>query len=173
MTEGELFIDASLFLGMHSAHEATRAACKTFFVEHLRGSVVMSLEHVGLCDDIIWRNPRAIQDLYYPFMDNLHTDMRIERRAYKQADLRVAARTRSLRGLALCDRLLLAMVMNRGGTLCSVNRALLRRPGLPVRPPEATTEAVFPDRLERLYQQSMCLRISRECSRRNVQCIME
>ena len=48
------YIDASVFLGMHSPNEAIRIACKNFFVRRLNRSIVMSLEQVGKCDDVIW-----------------------------------------------------------------------------------------------------------------------
>jgi hypothetical protein len=153
------FIDSSLFLGMHSAVEATRRACKGFFVERLQGSVTMSLEHVGRCDDVVWRHGRQVQDAYYPFMDNLHTDMRIVRRGYQEEDLRLALSSARLEGLQLYDRLLLAMVINQGGTLYSVSQRLVERTDLPVRPPPSSPEEAFPGELERLYQTSLRLRV--------------
>ena len=115
MSESKDFIDASLFMGMHSQDEATRIACKNFFVERLHSSVMMSLEHVGRCDDMVWQYGREVQDAYYPFMDNLHTDMRIVRRGCEEQDLRLALTSPLLQELPMLDRLLLAMVINRGG----------------------------------------------------------
>lgn len=87
---GDIFIDATVFLGMHSSDETTRRACKGFFVQRLNDRVCMSLEHVGMCDDVIWAQPRTVQDAYYPFMDVLHTDMKIDRRGYTRGDLALA-----------------------------------------------------------------------------------
>jgi hypothetical protein len=156
------FIDASLFMGMHSQREATRLACKAFFVERLGVGAVMSLEHVGRCDDVVWQFTREVQDVYYPFMDNLHTDMRISRQPYQEEDLRTALSSKLLEGLPLFDRLMLAMVINRGGTLYSVSSRLVGRGDLPVRAPTTTAaaEAVFPGGLEKLYQASLQLRVA-------------
>lgn len=159
MSEGSEFIDASLFMGMHSQDEATRIACKGFFVERLHSSVMMSLEHVGRCDDVVWHYGRTLQDLYYPFMDNLHTDMRIVRRGYEEKDLRLALSSPLLQELPMFERLLLAMVINREGTLYSVSRRLLGRKDLPVKAPSANQEARFPGNLEQLYSVSLQFRV--------------
>lgn len=153
------FLDASLFMGMHCADEATRVACKGFFVERLHGSVTMSLEHVGHCDDMVWQHGREVQDVYYPFMDNLHTDMKIARRGYQEEDLRLALSSPQLEGLPMFDRLLLAMVMNQQGTLYSVRPRLVGRPSLPVHAPPGGPERLFPQKLEHLYKSSLALRI--------------
>jgi len=153
------FIDAGLFLGMHSNDEPIRLACKGFFVQRLRASVTMSLEHVGHCDDVVWQCDRDVQDVYYPFMDNLHTDMQIVRRGYQEHDLRLALSSPRLDGLPMFDRLLLAMVIHAEGILHSVDERLLKRQDLPVRAPTATIEESFPAQLERLYQASRRLRV--------------
>src|SRR5690348_16405212 len=106
------FIDASLFLGMHAISHTLRSACKAFFVEHFADEVFMSLEQVGLCDDIIWRHPRAIQDHYYPFMDLLQSEMRIRRIPYVDSDVRESCTAR-FNGAGLLDRLLLGQVRAR------------------------------------------------------------
>lgn len=157
--KGDVFIDASLFMGMHSSAETTRKACKGFFVEWLFDSVVMSLEHVGRCDELVWRFARSIQDAYYPFMDNLHTSMRIERRSYEEADLRMTLESPLLSGLAMYERLLLGMVLNAKGILYSASPRLCNRQDLPVRVPSAALELCFPDKLEDLYQESLMLRV--------------
>ncbi|MBV9139641.1 MAG: hypothetical protein JO115_01740 [Pseudonocardiales bacterium] len=155
---GDVYVDAALFLGMHSTDESMRIACKSFFAARLSDHVVMSWEQVGRCDDLVWRFPRAVQDAYYPFMDNLHTDMRIERRGYDAADLRVGLLA-ELDGLAMHERLLAGMVLNRNGMLWSVSPRLLAHASLPVRAPKADVELLFPDALERLYRTSLALRV--------------
>ncbi|MGH8885872.1 MAG: DUF6190 family protein [Egibacteraceae bacterium] len=157
--KGDAFIDASVFMGMHSSAEATRKACKGFFVQWLFNSVVMSLEHVGRCDELVWRFTRTIQDAYYPFMDSLHTSMRIERRSYEEADLRMTLGSPLLKGLPMYERLLLGMVLNAKGTLYSVSPRLCHRQDLPVRVPSVAVELFFPERLEGLYQKSLMLRV--------------
>ncbi|MFF4563556.1 DUF6190 family protein [Streptomyces sp. NPDC001435] len=154
--------DAALFLGMNSADETLRIACKTFFVTRLDRTLVMSLEQVGRCDDVIWGYGRELQDAYYPFMDNLHTVMDIRRLGYDAADLR-----RALDGDGIPDRLpaherlLLGMVGNRKGLLHSASPRLPHHTGLPVRAPAPVDgpEPDFPEPLEALYRQSLVLRI--------------
>ncbi|WP_020672401.1 DUF6190 family protein [Amycolatopsis nigrescens] len=156
----ERYIDASLFMGMHSVNEAVRLACKTFFAERMGQTLVMSLEHVGRCDDLVWRYPRAIQDEYYPFMDNLHTDAAIRRIGYDEKSVRTAQSTPELAGLDLGDRLLLGMVLNGGGELHTVNPRLTGRPELPVRHVASPGTARFPALLETLYERSRVLRVA-------------
>lgn len=153
-----VYVDAEIFLGMNSADESVRLACKSFFAARLFDRVVMSFEQIGRCDDLVWRFPREVQDAYYPFMDNLHTDMRIERRGYDATDVRVGL-TADLDGLAMHERLLAAMVLNGNGTLWSVSPRLLAHGSLPVRAPEADEELLFPEALERLYRASLTLRV--------------
>ncbi|WP_035841196.1 DUF6190 family protein [Kitasatospora azatica] len=158
------FVDATLFLGMNSAEESVRVACKAFFVARLAGRVTMSLEQVGRCDDLVWQFSREVQDAYYPFMDFLHTVMAIDRTGYTEDDLRHAPDSAKYGELATHERLALGMVINRGGVLRTVSSRLLGRPELPaqaVQPtPEPAAEPSFPQPLERLYQQSLALRLA-------------
>ena len=158
-TPARVFIDASLFLGMHSRDESVRVSSKNFIVGRLQEGVTMSLEHVGRCDDIIWRYGRTLQDAYYPFMDNLHTDMRIERVGYEEEELRLALDSPLLAELSLFHRTLLARVLRTGGVLFTVSPRLLGRRALPVQSPVSGPEAEFPERLERLYRTSLELRL--------------
>jgi len=163
---GPIFIDASLFLGMHAASNGLRSACKAFFVRHFCDEVFMSLEQVGLCDDIIWRHPRAIQDQYYPFMDLLQSEMRIRRIPYADIDVSESLTPR-FDGASVLDRLLLAQVRARGGVLYSPRHVRLKRyEGSIIEPdPRAALDAgsqaerVFPERLEILYRTSLALRL--------------
>jgi hypothetical protein len=156
-------IDAALFMGMHSAEDRVRTACKNFFVRGLaaRRPLAMSLEQVGLCDDLIWRQPRAMQDAYYPFMDNLHSELRIVRFGFRQGDVRTALEAAPLRGLSIGDALLLAPALHRGGRLHTVSPRLAGRPGTGPfldSPPDGPEES-FPPRLEQLYRESLTLRV--------------
>jgi uncharacterized protein DUF6190 len=152
----EVYVDAALFMGMNSTDEATRIACKSFFVTRLDDRLVMSLEQVGRCDDLVWRFPREIQDAYYPFMDHLHTYMNIDLRGYDPADLECDPGDDSL---PAHERLLLSLVISRGGVLHSASPRLIGRRGLPVHAPVGDVERVFPQPLERLYQASLALRL--------------
>lgn len=154
------FVDATVFLGMHSTDSSLQRACKWFFAQRLAGQVFISLEQVGYCDDIVWHFPRKIQDDYYPFMDHLHTDMNLIRIGYSAEDVSSAQQSAYLGGLPMAERLLLGMVLNRGGTLYSLNPGLLDRRDLPVRPPAmppGSVDITFPPALEQLYQASLTL----------------
>ncbi|MFF0475775.1 DUF6190 family protein [Streptomyces sp. NPDC004284] len=159
-----VFIDATLFMGMHSQDDAVRAGAKAFFAGRLAagdaGRVVMSWEQVGRCDDLVWGYERRTQDEYYPFMDVLHTDLAIDRIPYDEDDVRRAFTTPALDGLPTHERLLLAQVIGRGGVLHTASPRLLKAAGdLPVVPVDTGAEAAFPAYLEDLYQRSLVLTV--------------
>ncbi|MCM1965316.1 DUF6190 family protein [Streptomyces sp. G1] len=158
------YADAALFLGMNSEDEDVRRACKAFFVDRLDGSIVMSLEQVGRCDDIIWGFSRELQDAYYPFMDNLHTVMDIRRLGYEEADVLRATGAELPRTLPVHERLLLGMVRGRKGLLHTASPRLAATTGFALRAVAGTDgpEALFPEPLESLYQQSLALRVPAE-----------
>ncbi|MFH1439756.1 MAG: DUF6190 family protein [Candidatus Woesearchaeota archaeon] len=151
------YIDAYVFLGMHSKDEPTRVACKNYFVERLDDKVGMSLEQVGKCDDVIWQYSREAQDIYYPFMDNLHTVMDIERTPYHERDIQEALTNPELQDLDISGRLTIGMALARRATLYSVNPNLASS-GLVSRPKDGE-ELTFPEELEQLYRQSLGVRI--------------
>ncbi|MBP2328747.1 hypothetical protein JOF56_009132 [Kibdelosporangium banguiense] len=159
---GDVFIDSALFMGMHAEDDSIRRACKNFFVRRLAGGrIVMSLEQVGRCDDLIWsKYGRTEQDTYYPFMDVLHTDITLDRVPYQEQDIKTAQSAAILDGLELTDRLTVGMVLARGGELVTVNPRLASNDGLPVRAPDGGTELGFPPYLERLYQRSLLVRVA-------------
>ncbi len=162
-SSAEPFVDATVFLGMHSTDSALRRACKYVFTQRFADRILMSLEEVGRCDDIVWRFSRETQDSYYPFMDQLHTEIDFVRIGYSTEDVDRAQRSPELAGLPVSERLLLGMVRNRGGALYSLNPRLLDRPDLPVRapdpPPPGADDVTFHPALERLYQTSLALRV--------------
>ena len=153
------FFDASIFLGMNTDDEDLRTASKNFFAARFGGVVLTSLDQVGACDDVIWRYLRELQDVYYPFMDLLHSVMRIDRQPFAEADLTRAIGDSRLKGLTVGDRLLIGKVAQAGGRLYSLRRRLTDRSDLPVQMPEPGSERRFPDHLEALYQASLRLRI--------------
>ncbi|MFE9137427.1 DUF6190 family protein [Streptomyces sp. NPDC012693] len=167
-----VFVDATLFMGMHSKDDAVRLAAKAFFAGRLaagdEGGVVMSWEQVGRCDDLVWGYERGVQDEYYPFMDVLHTDLAVERAAYTEDDIRRACTTPEFDGLPTHERLLLAQVVGRGGVLHTASPRLTSRTGLPVVPivPDGSAgtvpETAFPPYLEDLYQRSLVLTVVSE-----------
>ncbi|MBM7168632.1 hypothetical protein JQK87_09450 [Streptomyces sp. G44] len=162
----DVYVDASLFMGMHSADPAVRDACAAFFAAHLHRPVVMTYEEVGRCDDLVWSHSRHEQDVYYPFMDVLHSLMPIRRRAYTAADWAALARLPSQADdLAPRERMLLASVLAAEGELVTVNPRLtvLAAAGLPVRTPLPASGAVrfadADDVLDGLYRTSLTLEV--------------
>jgi len=151
------YLDASVFLGVHSKEERIRVVCKNYFVKRLNDKVGMSLEQVGKCDDAIWKLSREQQDAYYPFMDHLHTIMDIQRVPYTEKDIQEAVANPQLQELEISDRLTLGMALARRTQLYSVNPRLAGRDSVCV--PQAGDELTFPEELERLYQQSLEVRI--------------
>lgn len=165
MAEQPIVVDGALFLGMHADDEPTRRTCKTFFVRRLSEQVWMSLEQVGWCDDVVWSYPRAAQDAYYPFMDTLHSEMAIRRGGYDEPDLAAALETTTLHDLPVRERLLMARVLRCGAALYTTNARLTDRGDLPASRPPPSGEESFPAHLERLYQNSLALRIPTETVR--------
>jgi len=158
------FIDSSLFMGMSHRDEAIRIAAKNVMVSRYHKGVTMSLAHVGMCDDIVWHFPREIQDEYYPFMDQLHTEMNIRRICYREADvLRYGAMNTS--DLEPFRGLLLARVLNEGGCLYTPDPelALLGRDaggGIYTLEEFGGAELSFPAPHEEAYRRSLVLRVS-------------
>jgi predicted nucleic acid-binding protein len=148
-------VDASVFLGMHHRDDAIRQRSLAFFCSHYERRVWMSYEQVGICDAVIWRQHRAIQDRYYPFMDRLHSDMAIVREGYRAEELGLAAEHPELRGLRTEQALLAAQVLARDGVLVSHDAALRGVPCLRARLWEfAPSPAAFPAELQGLYEES-------------------
>ncbi|MFC3149672.1 DUF6190 family protein [Litoribrevibacter euphylliae] len=118
-TNKKIFIDASLFMGMHSEDELTRQSSLRFFTEYFSHRIFMNLEQVGMCDELVWQYERHIQDDYYPFMDVLHSEMDIQRIGYTTTDLEELLRNPLLNSpsLGVQQKLLLAQVINRNGIL--------------------------------------------------------
>lgn len=158
----EVFVDASLFLGMHARDTATRAACRAFMASRFRSGVVMAWEQVGRCDDVVWAHPRAVQDAYYPFMDVLHSTMTVERRPLSTDDVRLAVADERLCGLPTHEALAVAMAANAGGRLVTVSPRLRDRTDLPVEGPCGPPDARFPEDLEELYDRSLVLVVDTE-----------
>ena len=153
------YIDATVFLGMHSFHDEVRVACKNFFVERKNATIHMSLEQVGKCDDIIWRHSRQLQDVYYPFMDRLHSAMKIERKPYAEKSFEIALRDMRLKELPTEDKLLLAQVISKKGVLYTFDKNILIHRDLPVDSPKPGKELSFSKAIEKFYKKSLALKI--------------
>lgn len=148
------FIDATVFLGMHSTEEKIRVACKNFFIKRLHETLFMSLENVGKCDDVIWQFDRETQDAYYPFMDRLHTIMDFQRIAYDQKCLDERVRTEPL---SLFQQLTLAQALN--DKLYTFDKMILELKLEFTTTPPSREERFFPEELESFYNTSLKLRI--------------
>jgi len=155
-----VFIDATTFLAMHSSDETKRIAAKNFFIENYTNTLYMTFEDVGMCDDIIWQYDRTAQDLYYPFMDRLHTVIHIKRIPYAS---KIMGDLKLLAELNLQDNLLLSMVTIQRGKLYTFNSKLLNLRTAKITTPEKSNfERVFPTDLEQYYQTSLALRIKQK-----------
>ncbi|MFJ9089757.1 DUF6190 family protein [Streptomyces sp. NPDC102384] len=157
----ELYIDASLFMGMHAADTRVRQSCASFFAKHLHHRVWMTYEEVGRCDDVVWALPRETQDAYYPFMDVLHSTMPVKRVPYTQEAWTAAAGIPDTEELSLRERLLMATVIASGSRLITVNPRLLHLAdrGLAVSAPADEREPEFPEPLAGLYRTSLLLEV--------------
>lgn len=150
------FIDFTIFMGMHSSDEKIRIASKNFFVERIKKTVFMSLENVGQCDDIVWQSDRNTQDVYYPFMDRLHTIMNIQRIPYDEETLEKRKQNNEL---SVFQQLTLAQ--SKVGKLYTFDETLLNLKLDFVKSPQtAEEEKKLPDDLEQFYQESLKLRVT-------------
>jgi hypothetical protein len=157
MPEPGPFIDASVFLGMHHQDGLIRQRSLGFFRSYFTGQVRMNFEQVGICDAVIWRQRREVQDLYYPFMDRLHSDMQIVREGYSARELNLAVSHRELQGLRPEQGLLAAQVLAHEGVLVTHDPVLRRLPC--VQPhlwdfESSRSHAAFPRELQALYETS-------------------
>jgi hypothetical protein len=164
----EKFVDATIFMGMQSVDRSLRIACKNYFVDRYYQTIAMSDEQAGKCDRIVWQYPREVQDIYYPFMDRLRTDMKIQGLPYESEDVAIALHDKRLDGLTTSQKLTLGMTIARKGKLYTIDKVLLELnksltpdDRLPIFQPEISEEKNFPDEiLEECYQQSLSLKIN-------------
>jgi hypothetical protein len=157
LAERPVFIDSGVFLGMHDRDAEMRARCLTFFRQHHGAPFVhMNYEQIGLCDAYVWRQTRRVQDVYYPFMDVLHTDMPLRRAGYDMEDVVLACRHPELVGLRPEQSLLVAQVLRLDAKLFTRDDALHRLNCLRERLFEPSFAlASFPAGLEALYRASL------------------
>lgn len=158
-------IDATVFMGMHHSDPEVRSRSLGFFGAFYSRQVLMSFGQIGICDAIIWKKSRHLQDVYYPFMDVLHTDMDIQRQGYCNRVLKRACLEPDWAHLSVEKRLLVAHVVEHRQPLFSHDESLheltLLKPFLQTFPP-STSHSVFPEKLQRLYEQSMEMSIGQE-----------
>lgn len=157
MADQPHFVDATVFLGMHHRDDAVRDRSLAYFRDRYVAEVWMNYEQIGICDAVIWRQRREVQDLYYPFMDRLHSDMQIVRLGYRRPELELALGNPELRDLAPEQALLAGQVLARGGLLATHDAALRALPCLRDRLWDFAAggrTADFPAELQALYEVS-------------------
>lgn len=159
------FIDASLFLGMHHGDRVIRTRSLDFFHGHFTIGARMNFEQIGICDSVIWRQPRETQDDYYPFMDVLHTDMTFVRQGYETRHLLTAYSDERLAHLRAEQKLLVAQVLAAEAKLYTHDPALRSLPCLAEHLgsfDESSAAGSFPTELENLYHRSKAFLLTDE-----------
>lgn len=158
VSEAALFIDATVFLGMHHRDEITRNSCLSFFQSHFTSDRVrMNYEQIGICDAVIWQQSRQSQDIYYPFMDLLHSEMKIHRVGYTFDEIKWWVEQPALCDLLPEQALLVAQVVLRGGVLMTHDPILRQLPVLAPRLVDidhSYSPSSFPPELQALYEAS-------------------
>jgi hypothetical protein len=158
-------IDATVFMGMHHADAGVREKSLGFFSHFYQQSVLMNFGQIGICDAIVWSKSRELQDVYYPFMDVLHTDMSIRREGYSQSVLQRASAEQALEGLSVEKKLMVAQVLEHDLALYTHDPELLRLPALqPYLQAFEFSRASpdFPETLQHLYETSRAMVIDHE-----------
>ena len=114
-------------MGMHSDDEKTRNQSLSVMSEQFSKCIYMNLEQVGMCDEVVWRYSRNIQDNYYPFMDVLHSEMDINRIGYCNADIARLSKDRRLldTSLSVQSALLVAQTINNNALLYTHDKNIL------------------------------------------------
>lgn len=158
MSEAPLYIDATFFLGMHDGDEGRRRRSLSYFAGNPSARPRMNFEQIGICDAIIWTRSRQVQDLYYPFMDRLHTDMAIVRGGYSYDEIQAALGRSDLTGLAPEQAFLVGQVLWNDAKLATHDPVLLGLECLRGRHWHARQNggpASFPRELQALYEASL------------------
>lgn len=154
----QYLIDHTIFLGTHSCDEQVRLACKNFFCIALeKFKVRMPLNEVGICDKYIWQRKYEMQEKYYPFMDYLHTLLKVDLFEYSEDQIKSA--------LLLSDRDTIYDRLYRVSTQSSFPLSLkknrLDNCHLSIVDKFGYyDEMLFPGRLESYYQESLILKFS-------------
>ena len=158
-------IDATVFMGMHHHNPDIRARSLAFFTRRFHSEVRMSFSQIGVCDAIIWKKARELQDVYYPCMDVLHSDMNILRAGYSNAALSRAANSAALSVLSAEKRLQAAQVLEANCLFFTHDRDYRSCEALKPHLAAFDTESAattFPEGLQRLYHASLQLVITEE-----------
>lgn len=151
------YIDWTIFLGMNHVDDIIRISCKNFFVDVLQNNekIYMTLETVGKCDDVIWKYERDKQDKYYPFMDVLHTYTNFHRFPYEaNVHKKIPIKTK----LSFFEKMTIASSYD--GILYTYNKKILATELKNIKKPELSKEKLFQEDLEKLYNDSLVLKIN-------------
>ena len=157
MSEVAPFVDASVFLGMHHEDESIRMQSLSFFRSQFPTKVQMNYEQIGICDAVIWLHTSEVQTLYYPFMDRLHSVMRIERRGYTFPEINLALSHPELVGFRPEQALLVGQVLYHNAKLATHDTQLRALPFLETYLwdfDDEDPQQRFSPELEELYEQS-------------------
>lgn len=161
MENKSIFIDASAFMCMHCSDTEKSNQAAGFFSRNFNDTLYISLEQVGMCDDIVWSYSHDIQSAYYPFMDRLHSEMNIIRVPYSRDDAKLALTNSAFGGLHFPLSLVLAQVTNHQGHLYTANDPLLNNPRLSsiVSPVCEVGSSTFDEVMQTFYERSSVLTI--------------
>jgi len=163
------FIDATVFMGMHSVDSRVRQQSITLMSKLFHSTLYMNYEQIGACDDYVWNFSQKVQDLYYPFMDCLHSQMDIQRIPYTKDDVIRATNHTHLKtiNLSCMESLLIAQVIRHDGVLFTHDPNILQLKWFSNHlgrfsqyAEEASENLLFTSELDRLYQKSTSLRVS-------------
>ena len=161
MKNKNLFIDTSAFMCMHCSDKTKAKQAVGFFSNKFNDTLHMSLEQVGMCDDVVWSYARDVQNAYYPFMDRLHSEMNIVRIPYTRADVEFALTDPTFEGVRLFHALVLAQVVNHQGHLYTANSFLLNdsRFNSIVSPVYENDSSTFGEVMQTFYERSSVLTV--------------
>ncbi|WP_423821186.1 DUF6190 family protein [Salinisphaera sp. SPP-AMP-43] len=164
-------IDATVFMGMHHALNDRRQRALKVVMSNFDEGFEISFDQIGICDSIVWRRPREVQDAYYPFMDVLHTEMPFRRRGYSLATIERAANDPQLAEIRTSSpscALLAASVIEESELLYTFDPVLLKSQptvryvacSYGTQPGGIRSGGSFPGELQQLYNESRSLVIT-------------
>lgn len=158
-------IDATAFMAMHDANASKRENTVLLFSNHFKEGVELSIDQVGICDAVVWKKPRETQDLYYPFMDVLHSVMPIKRFAYTYDVIEAALKGGFFDSLSVTSACLAAYVLLNKKMLFTYNPALLNFSALNgylgnFGSLSEHSDRLFSNELTGLYNKSLCLTVT-------------
>jgi len=154
-------IDASIFLGMNHVDEGIRKLCVDIIIKNISTGLEINLEQIGLCDKVIWDRSRHEQDLYYPFMDYLHTVMPFDRVSYTDEAYYVGPTDTRFNHLPVLQSILAAHTVLKDIPLITLDKKLINtyslRDNVVILSQDKISALEFPTPLNTLYLDSLNL----------------